>query len=141
MSGIQFVQQVYRSVLVNEVEISRERMCISHFHLWSLSRLHWSNKSLSPALCHGHAGKRHALPWKTSAALDARKTHLHKLTSPDIGFQNLPSLWANHKIRMTHVLQGHFRVPGAKTPTRFTDLHIITDSYQSDIKVNINLLC
>ena len=52
----------------------------------------------------------------------SKNTNLHKLTSPEIGFQNLPSLRANHKIKMAHVLQGHFRVPGATTPTRFTDL-------------------
>jgi len=41
----------------------------------------------SPELCDAPAGKRHGLPWKTSAALDAQKTDLDKLTLPDIGFR------------------------------------------------------
>jgi len=78
------------------------------------------------------APKYHELPWKTSAALDARKTHLDKLTLPDMGFQYLPSLRANHKSKMAHVVKDPPVFLTQATPTRWTDLHIISLRTQAE---------
>ena len=80
-----------KSVLVSEVEFSHEMMSIMFIDV----------------------PKCQELQLNTSAALDARKTHLDKLTLPDIGFQYLPSLRANHKSKWHMSLKDPSRVPDA----------------------------
>ena len=121
---MQFVQQVYLrtgkwswNVTPNDVHLT-----------FSLMVPFSAPPVLCPTtvLCHARAGKCHKLPWKTSAALDARKTHLDKLTSPDMGFQYLPSLRAITTSKWHMSLKDPPVFLTQATPTRWTDLHIIS---------------
>ena len=89
-------------VLVNEVEISREMMCISHFHWWFLSRLHWSHVPQESGTVWCSCWKAPRIAMENLCSTGRSKNRSWQI---DIAWHwfsnvwafNLPSLRANHK--------------------------------------------